>query len=387
MTHDVIVVGGGFAGLSAATALAERGASVLVLEARPSLGGRATAFTDPASGQRVDNGQHVLTGAYRETFRFLRRLGMDTGVRLQPGLSVDIVDRAGRASRLACPPVPAPLHLLIGALRWDAIGWKDVRALARMRRGGGAAPPSATVRTWLEQQGQTPRLIELLWEPLAVAALNQSIDQAAASMFRAVLTRTFTRDRRDSALGLLLRRLDELYALPSKALIERRGGEVRLNAPARVSADASLGPVRVKDETFQSRALICATAWYSLPAVFEGRPAALAGVIEAAETTEASPIVTVNLWFDRSVTSSAFVGLPGRTMQWVFDTRALLGESSSHLSLVSSGAEAIVGRSNQEIIDLALGELAAAIPRAREAVLRRAVVVREKRATFSVAPG
>jgi squalene-associated FAD-dependent desaturase len=387
LTRDVIVIGAGFAGLSAATALAERGVSVLVFEARPSLGGRATAFTDPATGQRVDNGQHVLTGAYRETFRFLRRLGMDAGVRLQPGLSVDIVDRAGRASRFACPPVPAPLHLLIGALRWDAIGWKDVRALARMRRGGDTAPPSATVRTWLEQQGQTPRLIELLWEPLAVAALNQSIDEAAASMFRAVLTRTFTRDRRDSALGLLLSRLDELYAVPSKALIERLGGEVRLNAPARVSAEGSLGPVRVKDETFHSRALICATAWYSLPAVFEGRPAALAGVIEAAESTQASPIVTVNLWFDRTVTSSAFVGLPGRTMQWVFDTRALLGESSSHLSLVSSGAEAIVGRSNQEIIDLAVGELAAAIPGAREAVLRRAVVVREKRATFSVAPG
>ena len=387
MTHDVIVVGGGFAGLSAATALAERGVSVLVLEARPGLGGRATAFTDPATGQRVDNGQHVLTGAYRETFRFLRRLGTDAGVRLQPGLSVDIIDRAARASRLACPAVPAPLHLLIGAIRWDAIGWNDVSALARMRSGGGVAPPSATVRTWLEQQGQTPRLIELLWEPLAVAALNQSIDEAAASMFRAVLRRTFSRDRRDSALGLPLRRLDELYAVPSKALIERLGGEVRLNAPARVSADGSLGPVRARDETFHSRAVICATAWYSLAAVFEGRPAALAGVIEAAESTEASPIVTVNLWFDRAVTSSAFLGLPGRTMQWVFDTRALLGESSSHLSLVSSGAEAIVGRSNQEIIDLAVGELAAAIPRAREAVLLRAVVVREKRATFSVAPG
>jgi uncharacterized protein with NAD-binding domain and iron-sulfur cluster len=154
-----------------------------------------------------------------------------------------------------------------------------------------------------------------------------------------------------------------------------------------VNAGASLGPVRVKDEMFHPRALICATAWYSLPSVFEGRPAALAGVIDAAESTRASPIVTVNLWFDRPVTSSAFVGLPGRTMQWVFDTRALLGESSAHLSLVSSGAEAVVRRSNQEIIDLARGELAAAIPQARAAVLRRAVVVREKRATFSVAPG
>jgi hydroxysqualene dehydroxylase len=87
------------------------------------------------------------------------------------------------------------------------------------------------------------------------------------------------------------------------------------------------------------------------------------------------------------VTSSAFVGLPGRTCQWVFDKRTLFGEASSHLSLVSSGAGAVVGRTNQELIDLAMSELTGALPAARAATLRRAVVVREKRATFSVAPG
>ena len=85
MSPDVIVVGGGLAGLGAATALAERGRRVLVLEARTSLGGRATAFTDPATGERVDNGQHVLFGCYRETFRFLRDgTGRATGIG-QPG--------------------------------------------------------------------------------------------------------------------------------------------------------------------------------------------------------------------------------------------------------------------------------------------------------------
>ena len=82
-----------------------------------------------------------------------------------------------------------------------------------------------------------------------------------------------------------------------------------------------------------------------------------------------------------------FVGLPGRAMQWVFDKRAILGDTSSHLSLVSSGATALVGQGNQELVDLAMSELSAALPSVRNAVLRRAVVVREKRATFSVAPG
>ena len=387
MTPDAIVIGGGFAGLSAATALAERDVRVLVLEARPSLGGRASAFVDPATNERVDNGQHILTGAYRETFRFLRRIGTEAHVYLQPGLAVDIVDRDGRASRLACPAIPAPFHLLAGALRWSAIGWRDRLALSRMRNGGRrGGDRRATVRQWLESQGQTPRLIELLWEPFAVAALNQSIDEAAGEMFGAVLRRTFTAERKDSSLGLVRRSLDELYTFPAAACIERRGGQVRTGSRASVRVDAGAPSVRVRSETFRPRAMVCATAWFSLSALFEERPPALAATIEAAEATAALPIVTVNLWFERPVTSSTFVGLPGRAMQWVFDKHALFGESASHLSLVSSGAVALVNRGNQEIVDLALAELRAALPGARSATLRRAVVVREKRATFSVSP-
>jgi len=384
--NEVIVIGAGFAGLSAATALAEQGVRVVVLEARPSLGGRASAFVDPSTGERVDNGQHVLTGAYRETFRFLRRLGTESHVYLQPGLAVDIIDRDGRASHLRCPALRAPLHLLVGAMRWNAIDWRDRIALARLRDGGRRdADPRATVRQWLEWHGQTPRLIELLWEPLAVASLNQSIDEAAGGMFGEVLRRTFTSERTDSSLGLALRALDELYTIPSQAYIERLGGEVRTNSLARVRVEPAPS-VHVKQDVLRPRAVVCATPWYSLPALFEDRPAALAGILQAAESTGALPIVTINLWFDRPVTSSMFVGLPGRAVQWVFDKRALFGESTSHLSLVSSGAVALVNRSNQDLVDLALEELKAALPQALSATLRRAVVVREKRATFSVAP-
>jgi hypothetical protein len=196
----------------------------------------------------------------------------------------------------------------------------------------------------------------------------------------------FTRNRRDCALGLPIKPLDELYAIPARAYIERADGAVRVNAPGRVTCNGRI-VVRVRDEVFEPRAIVCATAWYALPAVFPDRPAPLEAVLCAAESTEASPIVTINLWFDRPVTSHSFVGLPGRAMQWVFDKRALLGEASSHLSLVSSGATALVGKTNQELVDLALGELRAALPAVSGAALRRAVVVREKRATFSVAPG
>ncbi len=136
-----------------------------------------------------------------------------------------------------------------------------------------AGDPGATVRQWLEWHGQTPRLIELLWEPLAVASLNQSIDEGAGEMFREVLRRTFTSDRKDSSLGLVRCALDELYTIPSQAYVERRGGEVRTDSPARVDIAQSMPSVRVRSDVVRSSAIVCAPAWHALPALFEDSPA------------------------------------------------------------------------------------------------------------------
>lgn len=398
---DVVVIGGGLAGLSAATALAERGARVTVLEARPTLGGRATAFTDPATNERVDNGQHVLLGCYHETFRFLRRIGAESNVRVQPELSVTMIERDGRRSRLVCPPLPSPWHVLAGIMEWDALDWRDrlsvlglrepianARAQLRGRNTRLAASPGETVRQWLMRNGQTPRLTELLWEPLAVAAMNQPIDRAAALPFTRVLAQMLGPDRRDAALALPMKPLDEMYALPAREYLEARGCSVRTNAQARVTVQRDeVSHVIVRDEILRPEAVVCAAPWFALSEIAVDRPTALATVLDAADRTAASPIVTVNLWFDRIVLDEPFVGLPGRTMQWVFDKRIAFGESASHLSLISSGAETVVARSNQELIDVAMFEIADALPASRGATLRRATVVREKRATFSLAPG
>lgn len=387
MTLDAVVVGGGFAGLSAATALAASGRRVVVFEARPTLGGRASAFTDPRTSERVDNGQHVLVGGYDETFRFLRRIGTEQDVYLQPTLSLDIVDAAGRSSRLRCPRLPAPLHLLGGLARWEALGWGDRAAALRLARGvSRQARASETVREWLRRNGQTSRLIELLWEPLAVAALNQAIDTASAGPFAAVVERMFTVRRRDSSLGLPRKPIDELYATPARAFIEARGGSVCVSAPARIHVSPQLAAA-VRGAQTPAPVVICAVPWFALGDVFMDPPASLHELLAAAARTPASPIVTVNLWLDRAVTGNPFVGLPGRAMQWVFDKRTLFGESSSHLSLVSSAADRIVGQSNEQLIDLAVAEITSALPAARAAVVRRAVVVRERKATFSLAPG
>jgi predicted NAD/FAD-dependent oxidoreductase len=113
----------------------------------------------------------------------------------------------------------------------------------------------------------------------------------------------------------------------------------------------------------------------------------MAAIMAAASATASKSIVTVNLWYDRAVMDDEFVGLPGREMQWVFDKRRAFGANASHLSLVASSADALVGSDTASLVALAAREVAAALPGARSATLLRGTVIREKRATFSLAPG
>ncbi|MCM3879746.1 MAG: hydroxysqualene dehydroxylase HpnE [Vicinamibacterales bacterium] len=406
MSPDVVVVGAGVAGLTAAVELADRGARVCVLEAKAVLGGRATAFTDPQTGERVDNGQHVLLGCYHDTFRFLKKIGTDGRVRLQTYLDVEFVDRGGVRSRLQCPPLPAPLNLVGGLLQWDALGWADRLSALKMAtpiriaqeglraEGKGrnptriAASPGETVEQWLINNGQTARLREMLWEPLALAALNQSVREASAPPFARVLGQMFGGDPRDAALGLPACPLDELYAEPAREFIQRHGGEVRIGSPARVVLEGGrVAHVESRGERLQPACVVCAVAWHALPDLFQGETGPVDAVRLAAANTAASPIASVNLWLDRRIMNAAFLGLPGRTMQWVFDKSQMFDGGTSHLTLVASGAEDVMEMTNDALVALALSELCEALPDARAARVQRVSVVRERRATFSLAPG
>lgn len=390
MAVDAIVIGGGCAGFAAATSLVASGARVLVLEARPGLGGRATAFTDPETGERVDNGQHILMGCYTDTLAFLDRIGAADRVKWQTGLRLSMIDRAGHRSELALPALPSPLHFLAGVLAWDALNWSEKLSVLRigsMLRNSPAKAGRLTVREWLAANGQAARLCELFWEPLALAALNQSIDQAEASTFVRVLERVFAPDPAAAALVLPAVPLDEMYAAPARAWLEARGSEVRTNAPARIRIEdeRAIG-VRVRDEDIDAPLVISTVPWFGFAQLFDTPPAALAHTISNAQQLASLPIVTVNLWFDGRVMDEPLVGLPGRNFQWVFDRRALVGGGRSHLSLISSGAETIVAKTNDELTSMAVTEVREALPSARGVRLRKAVAVREKRSTFSLAP-
>lgn len=403
-SYDVIVVGAGCAGLSAAVRLTSAGARVLVLEARSRLGGRATAFEDRETGEWVDNGQHVLMGCYRDTFDLLATVGSSGTVRAQSGLGVTMIDVDGHRWRLECPPLPSPLHLLAGAIDWDALGWRDRVAVLRMAapiiavrrafaRGTLADVVSAneTVEGWLVRHGQTPRLREMLWGPLALAALNQSPSLAAAPTFVRVLAEMLEGGASAAALVLPVEPLHRVYAEPARRFVERGGGDVLTGVAGtlRVEDGAVVG-VHCGPRWWPAPAVVLAVPWFHLRSVVTGDTSSLEPLFQNADATAGSSILTVNLWFDRPVMTDmteAMVGLPGRTMQWAFDRRQLSGGSCSYVSLVVSGADDLLVRTNRAIVRVAEEEMCGALPGASGARLTHANVVRQPRATFSLAPG
>jgi hydroxysqualene dehydroxylase len=186
-----------------------------------------------------------------------------------------------------------------------------------------------------------------------------------------------------------LKPLHQMYAEPARDFIQARGGTVRLNALARVVVEHGVvRGVEVRGERIDAPHVVLTVPWFALRTVFgPAPPPELEPVIAAASATDSMPIVTVNLWYDRRVMDEVFVGLPGREMQWVFDKRLAFGGDASHLSLVSSGATRLASLPADELTSLAAAEIEQALPRARRATLVRATVIREKRATFSLAPG
>ena len=398
---DVIVIGAGCAGLAAACALAERGARVLVLEARGQLGGRATAFLDRESGEYVDNGQHVLMGCYHETRRYLARVGAADAVQFQKRLAFTCVDKQGRISRLECPDWRPPLHLAGGLLRWKALSWADRWAATRIMDGLKAARratthgepipvrPGETVAAWLARNGQTPRLVALLWEPLAIAALNQAAAQALAEPFVRILGQIFSDDPSDAALGVPARPLHQVFGEPARAYLEARGGQIKVDALSRVVvAGDRVGYVDTRGTSIRAATVIVAVPWFGLAGVLRGSEHGALGDLVAREATRASSsIVSVNLWLERGAMPSPFVGLPERTFQWMFDKRWAFGETASHFTLVASGADEVLRHSNDELADLALAEAREALPDLRQAKVQRIRVVREPNATFSLAAG
>jgi squalene-associated FAD-dependent desaturase len=400
----VAVVGGGWAGLAAAIALQERRHEVTLLERRGVLGGRATSYRDASSGEDVDNGTHLMVGAYHDTLDLVRRAGASELLLEQKNLRIDWVDEKGLTS-LDCPPLAAPLHLLAGLLSlrvpWS-VRFQALRFGLAVRFG--RPPVGLTLAEYFSRTGQGEAARRLLWDPLALAILNESPDCAAAVLFHRVYREAFLADHRASRLvflrrgwGVLAERLAEYF--------EGRGGRLRrrgLASAVVVEGDRTVGircvqrpPTREEiragrpsvTETITADAVVLAVPWH---AVSELLPDSLRAVepFASASRLRPSPIVSIEVWLDRVVLDRAMVGLRDEEVEWVFDKGRLYGREGppQHLAFIVSAAARSAPRRNEELVGAAERALRRFFPAMAGAMVVRSLVMREPAATFASDP-
>jgi squalene-associated FAD-dependent desaturase len=399
-TSAIAIIGAGYAGMAAAVELAQRGQPATVFETSRVLGGRARAIH--SHGQTLDNGQHILIGAYHATLRLMRQVGADPDhLLLRKRLHLEFPGKL----RIAAPALPAPLHLAWALLGAQGLDWRDkwaaIRFMQSLKQSGFHLMDDMTVAELLERHHQTPRLRTYLWDSLCVAALNTPAQTASARIFLNVL-RDSLAARRDAS-DLLLPRTDlgELFPETADRWLAQHGQRVRRSTAINaIEHDASSGGYCLYDSTGaligSYRQIILAVAPHHLSPLVER----LSGLDELRHTLTGfayQPIVTCYLAYPPEAGVHLEHPMLGHTdglIQWLFD-RGQLGGPAGLLAAVISAHGRHLDLTHDELAQGIHEEIVAISQagRTRQTTSRPPLpppqwhqVITEKRATWSCTP-
>jgi squalene-associated FAD-dependent desaturase len=380
---NVAVIGGGYAGMAAAVTLADCGIAVTVFESSQQLGGRARGVS--YNDTQLDNGQHLLLGCYRQTLHMIEKVGGDIEkdfLRLPLQLVLH-----GEFS-LKAPRLPAPLHLVVALLSAQGLSLKErlnaIRFIISVRGMHFQLPIDITAAELLAQHQQDTALVQKLWEPLCIAALNTPMHKASAQVLLNVLRDALNQSRANS--DMLLPRLDFTSLFPKRAAkyIEQHGGNLNISCGVE-----SLRPAEDSIEITSARGtesfshVICATSPVNAAKLL--RPvSALAETVAKIDNLEHQPIYTLYLQYPNNVTlPHPMLGLHQRYSQWLFDKGRISDQQGLIAAVIS--AEGI----HQELPQGELAQKVISELRVEFGITEQPEwfkVIAEKRATFCCSP-
>lgn len=389
----VAVIGGGWAGCAAAIELAHSGCTVSLFEAARTLGGRARRVE--LNGLALDNGQHILLGAYSESLRLMRIVGIDADeALLRLPLQMRYPKHSGGMDFVA-PRLPAPLHLLVALLRASGLAREDKMSLARFsttaRWMDWRLDTDCSVTELLERFNQTERLIRLMWRPMCIAALNTPPERASAQTFLNVLRDSL--GARRAASDMLIPRVDLSTLFPQRAaaFIERHRGTVRYGAAVKeIKRDGSGWQLRVTSDAGIEQyfdAVVVATQSSQAAALLDG----IAGAAQL-PAFDHEPITTCYLQYSPDIRlRHPFFALPddaaaGHWGQFVFDRGQLDSRHAGLLSVVVSASGDAITLGHEKLTSAIAAQLAEVFQQPTLTAPQWTKVISEKRATFSCAP-
>ncbi len=401
-THPptVAIAGGGLAGLAAGCALAEAGFQVSLFERRPYLGGRASSYEHPGTGEIVDNCQHVLLGCCTNLLDFYRRAGVLDKIRWYEKLT--FLEPGGRASVISPSALPAPLHTAPAFLRVDCLNFRDKMSISRAMAALAPSTPEdrgESFLEWLKAHGQTEQAIERFWKTILVSALNEDLDKVAVPYAAQVVRESFLKSATAGRMGIPTVPLTDLYS-PAGDYIRVRGGGIQFRASVESFRTVPFAVnVTTNGEEKQFDYLILAVPFEVLERMLPDTPSA-APLVAALGQFSTSPITGIHLWFDRQISELDHAVLLDRTIQWMFHKSRLIAARNnaaresdsdsaggSYVELVVSCSRSLVEKSKAEIVEMAMKEAQEFFPSAPDAILLKSTVIKEVHATYSPRPG
>lgn len=381
----ILIVGGGLAGIACAAALQSANCHVTLIEARDSLGGRATSFTDPHTGERLDNCQHVLLGCCTNLLDLYRRLGVQDRVQWLP--TVHFMDAAGnRYDFWGSDAWPAPLHLGASMATFGLLSLKEraqvaaaMIAMLRMGRAGRNALESVPFGQWLARYGNSAQLVRKFYTPVLLGALNEDSQISSAKYAIQVFQDAMLAHAHGYAIGLPTCPLADLYT-------RLRIADLRLNTRVDdiLFTQRRATGVRLRSgETLHADAVVLATNHHAVQRWISPQLAAGDSRFTSLGQLQSVPILGVHLWFDRPIMHEPAIGLIDGPLQWLFRK----DPSGAAIHGVISAARTWPAVPKDTALQQFTTQIQSLFPRARNARLLRGTIVIEKRATFAPLPG
>jgi zeta-carotene desaturase len=373
--------------------LADAGFRVSLFERRPYLGGRASSYQHPGTGEVVDNCQHVLLGCCTNLLDFYKRAGVQDKIRWYEKLT--FLEPGGRASEISPSALPAPLHTAPAFLRAHCLNFRDKLGISRAMA---ALAPSAPIDIgesfldWLKRHGQTEQAIDRFWKTILVSALNEELDQVSVPYAAQVVRESFLKSAAAGRMGIPTVPLTDLYSTAGD-YIRGRDGDIQLRAGVEsFRADDSGVVVMANGQERRFDFLVMAVPFDVLGRLLPNDPLSSPLAAELSQFST-SPITGIHLWFDRQISDLDHAVLLDRTIQWMFHKSRLIESrennsgNGSYVEFVVSCSRSLVEKSKPEIIEMALKEAQEFFPASREAKLLKSTVIKEVHATYSARPG
>jgi len=372
-----IVIGGGFAGLSAAAYLVNSGVDIHLIEASPKLGGRAYSFLDKTHNEVIDNGQHILMGCYKYTLDFLNLINAEDTLFYQENLQLVLVSRNGEKHILKAPNIFYPLNLLTAILKFKPFKVKDkfslITFMIKMLFISRENIKNLTVHEWLKQNHQTGKINDYLWEILAVGALNNSTKNASAAIFYDILKTIFYRGNKSATLIIPKTDLSNTYCVQAEKFICEKGGSVSTKEKAVefITEAGRIVALKTNKNIYKDfKFVITAIPHFSLKKIINNGINNVNG-----NMFQYSSILSMHIWLKDNPFKEKFYGLVKSKVHWVFN-------HNTFITLVISNADRFVKYSSGYLSKLLLEELENYFQFFNKDLVISYKIIKEKRATF-----